>query len=360
MRVLLSGGGTGGHLFPAIRVAEELADVGHEVAFIGRSGGLEDGVVQGYGWAFTGVPASALQGSLRPGHVVDFVRAARVAHRVIREWRPDVLFATGGYAALVASVVQSLRGGRMVIHEANAYPGRTNRLLSPRAHTVCVLFQSALAHLRCRTARVTGLPVQRRLEQALTSRDTARQQIGLGAYPRVLFVCGGSQGAVAINSVVWQALERLRDAGVAVVHQVGARNIDSVPPDLRNQDGYLPVGFAAPHEMALYYSAASLVLSRAGASTIAEWTLAGRPAVLVPYPYAHADHQRRNAEVVQRAGAARMVPQPDLTPDTLCDMAQEILDDAGLRASMEQAARRWSAPDAPQRILSVLQEVTIT
>ncbi len=358
MRVLLSGGGTGGHLFPAIRMAEELVDAGHEVAFIGRAGGLEDGVVQRYGWPFTGVPASALQGAVRPGHVTDFIRAAGVAHGMIRDWRPDVLFATGGYAALVASVVQTWRRGRMVIHEANAYPGRTNRLLSPYAKTVCVLFEAAVPHLRCRSVQVTGLPVQRRLEQALIPRDEARDRLGLASRPRVLFVCGGSQGAVAINNIIWQGLDRLLEAGIAVVHQVGPRNTDSVPSELRHRDGYRSVGFAEPEEMAAYYSAASLVVARAGASTIAEWTLAGRAAILVPYPYAHADHQRRNAEILQRVGAARMVPQPQLSAEELVELAQRILDDNSLRESMEHAARQWSAPDAPQRILAVLREVS--
>jgi len=347
--IVLAGGGTGGHLYPALAVADELKrrDPRATIVFVGAKRGLEQRLVPAAGYPLVTLSLAGLKGSSLAGKITAAASAgwavARCLLWMIRR-RPGLVIGVGGYASGPAVLAAKLLRTRTMVLEQNHYPGATNRWLGPRVDLVCLPSEAARRHIGGRTV-VTGNPVRREFFEIGELPDDGKLS---------LLVFGGSRGARSINRAMVQALPALATAGtpISIVHQTGTADEEEV------RQAYS--GFPHPHEICRYLdemprrlARAGLVVCRAGASTLAELCAAGRPAILVPYPHAADDHQRRNAETLTQAGAAAMILDPELDGTRLADAVIELGGEIGRRRSMARAARALGKPDAAREIVDL-------
>lgn len=351
MRVLFAGGGTGGHLYPGIAVADELRrrDASSVVSFVGTARGLEARVVPALGWPLDLIRSAGLKGksigALARGLAL-LPLSALDAWRVISSRRPDVVVGVGGYSSGPVLLLAALRGIPTMVMEQNTAPGFTNRQLARVVRAAAVSYEETRRYFPG-TAVVTGNPVRREFLQGLEAGDDVVRREG---EVRVLVV-GGSQGARAINDAMVAAAPHLAASGrlVSITHQTGERDLARV------RDGYAAAGLTATiepffHDMNHRMRAADLVVARAGASTIAELTVLGRPSVLVPLPTAADDHQRKNARALAAAGAAETIEESTLTGEALASRLLTLTSDAAALTRMAQAARTLGRPDAAARV----------
>ncbi len=340
-------------------IAEALRDAGiHDIAFAGREDGLEGHILPPLGWRFYAIQALPLRRSLAPAAIGALLRTVRTARRILQEFAPDVVVATGGYVAAGVVLAQALRGGKIVLHEQNAIPGRANRWLARWARRVCITFESTARYFGRSSCVHTGLPVRKELLKARMPSRPARDALELNPDERVLFVIGGSQGARTLNRWTLEMLPRLQQAGVQVLHQVGERNVADFE-QYSHIDGYRWFGFMDASILGQALSAADLVLSRAGASTLNEIALFGKAAMFVPYPYAYADHQWHNAQELVRLGGAVAWREREIDADRLAKELLELLGDARRLQQMGEANRRWSREDAAERVVQQVMEVAV-
>lgn len=353
MKVMMAGGGTGGHVFPALAVAEELRrrDASSELLFVGAENGIERQVVPGAGYALRTLPVAGFQGvglaaklrslALVPG-------ALWRSRALLREFQPDVVFGVGGYASGPAMFAAAAGGRPTVLFEANAEPGLANRLLAPFVSRAAVTYEETVHRFGTKAVR-TGSPVRPEF-----FRVPAKQH----APPFTLLIFGGSRGALAINQAVVDALDPLLSSGFALefIHQTGERDFQSV------RVAYARRGVNAEvlpfiHDMPQRFAQADLVICRAGASSVAELAAAGRAALLIPFPHATDQHQLRNAEVLARAGAARLLEQSALSGPRLAEEVLALLRDPAQLVQMETAVRRFAVPDAAARIADLIESM---
>jgi len=352
LSVLIAGGGTGGHLYPGIAVARELmAQVRDaKVAFVGTAAGIEARVVPREGFALEVIRSAGLKGkslpSLARGLALLPVSAAD-AWRVITRRRPSVVVGVGGYSSGPVVLLAALRGIPTLLMEQNTIPGLTNRLLAPVVDAAAVTFQETVRFFGSK-AFVSGNPVR---PEFLRGEEAHGDELLPPGAARVL-VFGGSQGAHAINMAMVEAAPRLAAAPerLSGIHQTGEHDLEAV------RVAYARAGLdirVEPflHAMDREMTAADVIVCRAGATTLAEITAIGRAAVLVPLPGAADDHQRRNAEVLARAGAAVVLDQRALTGETLADRLLALVRDAPGRERMAAAARRFARPEAARVIV---------
>jgi UDP-N-acetylglucosamine--N-acetylmuramyl-(pentapeptide) pyrophosphoryl-undecaprenol N-acetylglucosamine transferase len=345
--VVIAGGGTGGHLFPGIALAETLVARGGRVTFVGTAGGIEVRAVPAAGFELRLIPGAQVRGGgwLRAARgMVATARGVARALRLLRELRPDLVVGVGGYASVAMVSAARLRRTPIVLLEQNTVPGVASRTLGRFAGRVCLGFAEAARFFPPERCVHTGNPVRAAV---------LATPAGAAAGPGVL-VFGGSQGARHLNDAFLAAAERLGSllVGVRIRHQTGSSDHERVAA------GYARLGLPARvdafvTDMGGAYAAADLVVARAGAMSCAEITARGLPAILVPYPHAADDHQRHNAEVLVRAGAATMLLDPDLDGERLATALRPLLEDAGLRTRMAAAARTVGRPDAAARVADV-------
>ena len=367
--VLLVGGGTAGHVLPAIATAQALTSLrpGLRLAFAGLPGSLEERLVRGAGLEFHTVDAVPLP--RRPSAdllrvIPRSLRAVRAARVLLDTTGARAVVSFGGYVALPLSLA-ARRRVPLVLHEQNSRPGLANRLASRSADHVAVTFPSSVERLATDTrVRITGNPVQRRLRDLDTAarRHDARVRLGLDPSRTTLLVLGGSQGARSINRAVSGAARAWPALGLQLVHVTGPRGHDEALAWWREAgvdtedaiSGVRVVPFL--DDMADAYAAADLVLSRAGATTIAELTVLGLPSILVPYPHATAQHQHGNALALAQAGAAIVLEDADLSPDLVATSVADVLADPARLATMSRAARAWSRPEAAEALALIVLE----
>ena len=349
MRILFAGGGTGGHLYPGIAVADELRrrDPATVVSFVGTARGLESRVVPALGLPLDLIRSAGLKGkslmALLRGLAL-LPLSALDAWRVLSARRPDVVVGVGGYSSGPVLLLAALRGLPTLLMEQNTAPGFTNRRLAPFVRAAALSYEETLQYFPGKGV-VTGNPVRREFLQALEAGDDpARNDGGV----RVLIV-GGSQGARAINDAMIAAAPLLADRGLVLTHQTGERDLARV------RDGYAAAGVTATvepffHDMNTRMRAADVLVARAGASTLAELTVLGRASVLVPLPTAADDHQRKNARVLAAAGAAEVIEEANLSGPALAGALTALAADAPRRRTMADQASRLGRPDAAARV----------
>lgn len=349
--MIVAGGGTGGHLFPGIAVAETMAKRRRcRLLFIGASRGIEARVVPQRGYALRTLPVRALRGQGALGLVSAALRlpaSLASAWRLLGKVRPDLLIGVGGYASGPAVVAAWARRVPTVLLEQNAHPGLTNRLLARLADRICVAFPESAAYFPADRTVETGNPV--RAPSAIPRGERSGFSV---------LIFGGSAGAHRLNEVGVGAMARLArsDARLHVLHQTGAADLESVRRRYREHgvDADVRPFF---DDMAAAYAAADLVVCRAGATTIAELTALGMPAVLVPYPFAADNHQRKNAESLVARGAALLILDRELTPDGLAAAIEPLRADPRRLAAMGAAARELGRPEAAERVVDVCLEL---
>jgi len=352
MRAILAGGGTGGHVIPALAIAQELQRrYEAEVLFIGTARGLENRLVPAAGFPLQLVKVGALNRvslATRLRTALDLPRAIFTAAGMLNDFHPDVVIGVGGYASGPAMLAAILKHTPTLAFEPNLVPGFANRMVARLVSAAAVHFEQTSEHFR--NAVVTGVPVRPAFFQI------PRKLYSPGS--PTLLVFGGSQGARAINQAVIRSLPELmrRLPGLHVIHQTGEREYNEV------QAAYAGISISAEvhkfiDDMPAFFSRADLVLCRSGASTVAEIAAAGKPAIFVPFPRAADDHQRRNAEAMEQANAAVVLEETRLDEVWLVDTVEALLADPGRLARMSDAARAMAHPDAAKEIAELAAKV---
>jgi UDP-N-acetylglucosamine--N-acetylmuramyl-(pentapeptide) pyrophosphoryl-undecaprenol N-acetylglucosamine transferase len=359
LRVMIAGGGTGGHLFPGIALAEQVVAAGGEVRFVGTERGIEARVVPEQGYGLELIEVSGIKGRGIKGLVSGLLRLPRAwlqSRRIIKSFNPDVVVGVGGYASgpIVASAW--LMGRPTAILEQNSVPGITNRILGKLVRRVFATFPDVGGYFPARKLAQLGNPIRAELIERL---EDAREHAGAEAEhgPRV-FVFGGSQGARALNSAMIESAAALAEAlpGLEIWHQTGTKELERV------REGYAAAGLSEAavrvvpfiKDMSEPYAWCDLVVCRAGATSLAELAAVGCPALLVPFPHATDDHQTHNAASLVEAGAALMVPEHELDSARLVGEVAGLLGDrerlADMRAKMLAAAKPRAAADIHQAL----------
>ncbi|HEY6724439.1 MAG TPA: undecaprenyldiphospho-muramoylpentapeptide beta-N-acetylglucosaminyltransferase [Polyangiaceae bacterium] len=349
LRVVLAGGGTGGHVFPMIAVADALRslDPSLELSFVGTARGLESRLVPERGYPLRLVEILPLRGGGALGAwrgATQAVRATLAERRALAELRPDVVFSVGGYAAGPVAAAARSRGIPVALMEPNSVIGLANRLIAPFVQRAYTAFAASERHFPAGSVLRTGVPIRSGFE---------RRPYRRGEVPTVL-VLGGSQGAKSLNEALPEAFSQLKQP-LCVVHQCGAAHIASVEalyaavaPAL----GARVIPFI--EDMPAQIAAADLVVSRSGAGAVSEICAIGRASLLVPYPYAAGDHQTQNAVALEVAGAARRVDAAAATPERLRELLSELLGDPTRLDAMAAAAGNLGRPDAAREVASDL------
>lgn len=358
MRAILTGGGTGGHIYPAIAIAKALLKnfPGAEILYVGTEKGLESKIVPQEGLKFRAVTA---EGFDRHSPVQSLRAVAKLAYgmgqamKIVRDFAPQVVIATGGYVSVPVAYAGSRAGIPLILHEQNVIPGRANLFLARRARAVCLTFEESASYFRRGPeVVVTGLPV--RPEILAAERDLSRKTLGIDPQKFVILAIGGSRGARRINTAVAGIATVLgRDPRVFIAWSTGEAGYEEACRMLGKETGHIRV-MPYIYDMASYLAAADLVIGRAGATFLAEILARGLPSILVPYPYATQGHQEKNARLVAKKGAAVVITDSELTAGRLGRTIEELLLNRTELQDMAQAARKLGRPEAAENIISVI------
>ena len=349
MRIIIAGGGTGGHLFPGISIAEafKVREARNEVLFVGARKGIEEVLIPKTGHPLRTISASGVRGKPLTGKLVSLWRVPlgiASSIRIIKDFKPNLVIGVGGYASGPVVLAAFLMGIKRAIQEQNAIPGSTNRLLGKLANAIFISFEQSRSYFPARKTMLTGNPVRRDFLQGLEDRRNGDQFN--------IFIFGGSQGAHRINEKVVEALDWLdgiRDR-LRITHQTGGNDLDFVSRNYRRR------GFRASvrtfiDDMAACYRNAHLVICRSGATTVSELTVSRRASLLIPYPHAIGDHQTLNAKALVKAGAARMISDSDLTGRRLADTILHLYGHRDEISAMEKGAGGLAQPNAADLIV---------
>lgn len=361
-RVIIAGGGTGGHLYPGIAVAREIKRryPDAEVLFVGVPWGLEAKVVPAEGFPLRCLKVRGLVGmgvGAKIKSLALLLPAVLEAGEIIREFKPQVVVGLGGYSSAPLLAAAVMKGIPSLIMEQNVKPGLTNRLLGKVARRVAVSFEASISQFPASRVVHTGNPV--RADMGTMERQAARKVLGLNPDRFTLLVFGGSRGARSINAGMRAAAPLMSGLGdrIQIFHQTGS---DMSAKEVEDAYGATGIkGMVRPYiyQMAEAYAAADLVVCRAGASTLAELTVCGRAALLIPYPFAAENHQEINARTLEKKGAARCILDKDASGERLArEIAALMKDEAGLRA-MEEASRSLARKDASGRVVDELERL---
>lgn len=342
LRAAIVGGGTGGHVIPALAIARELRDhYSAELIFIGTSRGIENRLVPQAGFPLRLVEVGQLKNVSivrRMRTLTDIPRAVLKCRQIFSEFRPQVVIGVGGYASGPGMLAAILMRIPTLAFEPNLVPGFANRMVARYVSAAAVHFEETRRFFR--NARVTGVPVRRELFNIPDRRFSP---------PGSLLVFGGSQGARVLNQTMIDAIPHWKKLGISIRHQTGERDFDRIDAAYRQAEFPAQVSKFID-DMPAAFAAADLIVCRSGASTVAEITAAGKPAIFVPFPFAADDHQLKNAEALERAGAGRLIREADLNPTGLAETVANLIGDEPLLRSMGAKARSISHPHASQEI----------
>lgn len=357
-KILFAGGGTGGHLMPALALARVAADLGHDVVLVGAQRGIEAQILPRHPFRFHLLPIEPIyrrqwwRNFLLP---LTWLRATRAADRLLRDEQPDIVVGTGGYAAGPVVLRAQLAGIPTVLQEQNAFPGITTRWLARRARQVFLGFPEA-------RARLSAGPLTRIFEfgNPITApghvdAQAARRELGVSARQRTVFVFGGSQGARAVNEIVAGAIQKGLLGDVNLIWGTGTAHEARYAP-LAVAGRIVIRGFFDP--IATAYAAADLVVARAGAMTVSELCAWGKPNVLVPLPTAAADHQTSNARALADAGASVLLIERDLTPESFARTITGLVADPRRLSELGGAALKRGHPNAARTIVEKVLELS--
>lgn len=353
-RIVVMAGGTGGHVFPALAVAQELRQRGWEISWLGTADSFESRNVPRYDFPLDTIDAHRLRGQGLGGLLLApfrLLKAMAQARRILAQRNPDVVLGMGGFATGPGGLVSKIMGLPLVIHEQNTIPGLTNRWLARLAARVLQAFPNSFPEAA--GAKVTGNPVR---EEITALSEPGSRMAAHGESTRVLII-GGSLGALALNEIVPQGLALLaRDHLLEVCHQAGRGKIETT------QTLYAQLNLQAEvteflDDMAAAYAWADLVICRAGALTVSELAAVGVGAILVPFPYAVDDHQTRNADYLVQGGAGILMPQDQLDAEGLSGKLEQLLTQPGKLLEMAKAARKLAMPDATRQVADYCEAV---
>ncbi len=362
-RYIISGGGTGGHLYPAIAVAEELLKQGltrrnskEDILFVGTSRGIEARVIPKEGYRIEFLNVSGFVGKSLPKKVIalcQFALSFKDAWRILQRFRPLAVIGSGGYASLTMTIAASLKGIPTIALEQNSVPGLANRLLGRFVDAVCVTYEESMAHFPKEKTFHTGNPIRSKILKA--ELNEALRLFPIDRTKKTVFVFGGSAGATAINNALIEALPYLLDLKLYIqfIHQTGEKDYERV------KEHYKKAGFSAHvhrfiEPMAEAYALSDLLICRAGATTLSEITAAGKASILIPYPYAAANHQEKNALRLEALNAAKVIKERELTGEYLGATIRRLLIDTDQYIEIAKAASLFGKPEATEKVVSII------
>jgi UDP-N-acetylglucosamine--N-acetylmuramyl-(pentapeptide) pyrophosphoryl-undecaprenol N-acetylglucosamine transferase len=353
-KVIISGGGTGGHIYPAIAIANALKDhdPAIEILFVGAEGKMEMEKVPKAGYPIIGLPIVGIKRELSLDNLAFPFKLAKSllkARSVIKEFNPDVAVGVGGFASGPLLMMASLAGIPTLIQEQNSHAGITNKLVSRKAKTICVAYPGMEAFFSKQKLRVLGNPVRTDILNVASKKEAGLAHFGFDPGKKTLFVMGGSLGARTINESIYAGLEKIVGAGYQVLWQTGKLFIDKAQAKIQESgfDGVKAADFI--YEMDLAYAVADAVVSRAGALSVSELCLAKKPSILVPFPFAAEDHQTKNAMSLVSQDAALLVKDKD-APAKLVSTALQLMADPSLQKKLASNAASLGKPSAANDI----------
>ena len=354
MKILIACGGTGGHLFPGIAVAESLLAQGHEPLLLISQKKIDSQASAKYPHLkFKVVPAIAKPATLSPKmlpFMVALWKSIQTSKKIIREFGADAVLGMGGFTSLPPVYAGHRLGKKTYVHDSNARPGKANILTSRFCTKVFLGLAPAAAFFKKET-QLTGTPARPEILN-LPTRAEAAAHFELDPEKTTLLVTGGSQGALGLNQLIAKAAPLLPDH-IQILHIAGPNDLPRIKEEHPVQrPGYKLIGFC--DQMPSAYALADLVVTRSGASTLTEISLAALPSILVPYPFAADDHQTANAKVFSEAGAAKLIQQKELTPESLAKLLTDLLTNHGALKLMSQAAKSLAVPDAPEKVTAAI------
>lgn len=347
-RVILSGGGTGGHIYPAITIAREIARIEEtEILFVGTPNGMEADIIPGEGYQFASLPASGLKRRLTPENIKILLKTAGSlwkARRILSKFKPDVVIGTGGYVCGPILMAAALSGVPTMIQEQNVIPGITNKILSRVVDKIALGYEEAKDRFpRPDKCVFTGNPIRREILSA--KRAESRKKLGIPADAFMVLTAGGSRGARTINRAMVGVHKHFQEEdGIALYHVTGTNEFENVKKELGDvsEDGRFGKGsriISYQKDMPTALAAADLVIYRAGAIGLAELAARGIPSILIPYPYAAEDHQTYNARVFVAGGASKMIVDKYLTAEELIQDISSLRADPELLDSMAASSK---------------------
>jgi UDP-N-acetylglucosamine--N-acetylmuramyl-(pentapeptide) pyrophosphoryl-undecaprenol N-acetylglucosamine transferase len=356
LRVVISGGGTGGHIFPAVSIANAIRDLqpDAQILFVGAQGRMEMQRVPQAGYDIKGLP---IRGFFRPlwkpqniGVAIDYLKSKRQAKQILREFKPQVVVGVGGYASSAALGAANSLGIPTLIQEQNSYAGLANKQLAAKAAKICVAYEGMERFFPKEKIMLTGNPVRQSLLNSSLTREEAIKSYGLDPAKKTILLVGGSLGARTINESVLQHLGDMAQSGMQFIWQTGKYYSEQIAAELKQkgQPASLVVcDFIA--DMASAYKAADLVISRAGASSISEFCLIGKPVILVPSPNVAEDHQTKNAMALVNRDAALFVKDSE-APEKLIALAINTANDEAKLRSLGENVLKMALPDSARII----------
>lgn len=354
MKILIACGGTGGHLFPGIAVAESLLSLGHEPLLLISQKKIDSQASAKYPHlSFRSVPAIAkpttLSWKMLP-FLLSLYRSIKFSKKLIKEFQADAVLGMGGFTSLAPVYAGHKLGKKTFVHDSNARPGRANVLTSRFCDKVFIGLEPAREFFQ-KATEYTGTPARPEIHH-LPSRIEAAARFGLEPARPTLLVTGGSQGALGLNQLIANAAAHL-PSHIQILHIAGPNDYDRIKAEHPiSRGGYQLIGFC--DQMPAAYALADLVITRSGASTLTEISLAALPSILVPYPFAADDHQTANAKVFADKGAARLIQQNELTVETLVSQVTELLSNPRILKAMSEASKSLAVPDAAERVVAAM------
>jgi len=359
MNIIIAGGGTGGHLFPALAIAKELerAISGAKVTFVGTARGLEAKIIPKQGFDIRFIRSEGLVGK----SVLRTLNAAlriplsiRESYHILKEIKPDIVLGVGGYSSGPVLFCAKFMGMSTIIHEQNTIPGLTNKILGKIVDTVAVTYHESMKYFPSEKTFLTGNPVRTEILEG--SRERGYKTFSLDRDRFTIFVFGGSRGASHINRAVGEALPYLdeyRDK-IQFLHQTGDEDFAYMKETYSKRE-FKGTVMPFAHEMADAYAAADMIISRAGATTLAELTACGKAAILIPYPHAAANHQEVNARKLWDIGAAHVILDRDLSGKSLSDMIKHMLEAPEALSEMERISKSLGSRDATTKVVELMK-----
>lgn len=360
MKILISGGGTGGHIFPALSIANALRRrmPDCEILYVGALGRMEMERVPEAGYEIIGLPVAGFDRKRLWRNISvlwKLRKSMRMARKIVRDFRPDIAIGVGGYASGPTLKAAQKAGVPTLIQEQNSYAGVTNKLLAEKAAAICCAYEGMERFFPADRIVMTGNPVRAALTECNLTQKEAKVRLGFDPAKPLVLAVGGSLGARTINLAMAKSLPAILAEGAQLMWQTGKLYISEYEQLAKGRDAGVKIS-AFISDMAVAYRAADLVVARAGACTISELTLLGKPAILVPSPNVAEDHQRKNAEALARRGAARMILDADADTE-LTDAIVELLRDSDSRAKIAAEAARMGLPAADEKIVDKILEL---
>ena len=353
-KIIISGGGTGGHIYPAIAIANALKTIDPtiQILFVGALGKMEMEKVPRAGYEIIGLPIAGIKRELSVDNIFfpfKLTRSLLKARSIIKSFNPDIAIGVGGFASGPLLMIASLMGIPTLIQEQNSYAGVTNKLLAKRAKAICVAYPNMDSFFPKNKLKLTGNPVRNDILEVKSKREQAYAHFGLQPNHKTLLIIGGSLGAKTINESIEAGLKMIIDSGYQVLWQTGKPYFERAKAAIEDLKTPYAQAFDFIYEMDLAYALADVVVSRAGALSVSELCLVEKPAILVPFPYASEDHQTKNAMSLVEQNAALLVKDKNANEE-LVQTALRLLQDADKQLELSKNIKKLAKPNAAAEI----------